>query len=72
MALSASRFKKSVPFIWVIGTKDLLYQGGPAYAFEKAPANPLSRYLVVDANHATTPEVGSDQVVEWITRALRP
>jgi len=72
MALSASRFKSSVPFMWVIGTKDPLYQGGSAYAFDKAPTNPWSRYVVVDANHATTPEVGSDQVVEWIKQASRP
>jgi len=67
MGLSASRFKKSVPFMWVIGTKDPLYRGGPAYAFEKVPSNPLSKYVVVEANHATTPEVASDLVLEWIT-----
>jgi pimeloyl-ACP methyl ester carboxylesterase len=68
MGLSASRFKKSVPFIWVIGTQDPLYRAGAAYAYEKAPLNPLSKYLVVDANHATTPEVASDQVFDWINR----
>jgi hypothetical protein len=68
MRLTASRFKKSVPFMWVIGTKDPLYRDGPGYAYEKAPPNPLSKYVVVEANHATTPEVASDQVLEWITR----
>lgn len=66
MALSVSRFKKSVPFLWVIGTRDPLYPGGPAYAYEKAPPNSMSKYLVVNANHATTPEVASDQVLAWI------
>jgi pimeloyl-ACP methyl ester carboxylesterase len=68
MALSASRFKKSVPFMWVIGTMDPLYPGGAAYAYDKTPSNPLSKYIVVAANHAMTPEVASDQVLEWITR----
>ena len=66
MALSASRFKHSVPFLWVIGTQDWLIKEGSAYAFDKAPQNPQSRYIVVNANHATTPEVGADQVVDWI------
>ena len=68
MPLSASRFKKSVPFMWVIGTMDPLYPGGSAYAYDKAPSNPMSKYVVVPANHATTPEVASDQVLDWITR----
>lgn len=71
MALSASRFKKSVPFMWVIGTKDPLYPGGSAYAYEKAPPNQMSKYAVVDANHATTPEVASDQVLEWIVQVKK-
>ena len=71
MSLSASRFKKSVPFLWVIGTKDPLYKGGAAYAHEKAPPNPLSKYVVVDANHATTPEIASDIVFDWIAQIKR-
>jgi hypothetical protein len=54
--------------MWVIGTMDPLYPGGSAYAYDKAPSNPLSKYVVVPANHATTPEVASDQVLDWITR----
>jgi dienelactone hydrolase len=72
MALSASRFKQSVPFLWVIGTQDWLIREGSAYAFDRAPTNPLSSYKVVDANHATTPEVGADLVVEWIARVSNP
>jgi hypothetical protein len=54
--------------MWVIGTMDPLYPGGAAYAYDKTPSNPLSKYIVVAANHAMTPEVASDQVLEWITR----
>lgn len=69
MPLSASMFKKAVPFLWVIGTKDPLYPAGPSYAFEKAPAHPASQYLVVEADHLGTPEVAAPQVLAWV-RAL--
>ncbi len=69
MPLSASKFKKAVPFMWVIGTKDPLYIGGPSYAFEKALPHPASKYLVVEADHMGTPEVAVAQVLEWV-RAL--
>jgi pimeloyl-ACP methyl ester carboxylesterase len=71
MALSASRFKASVPFLWVIGTQDWLFQQGSAYAFDNAPENRLSKYVVVEANHAATPEVGADVVVQWIKSVTR-
>jgi len=66
MPLSASAFKKAVPLLWVIGTRDPLYPAGPAFAFERVPANPASQYLVVDADHASTPEVAAAQVMEWL------
>lgn len=66
MPLSASRFKKPVPFLWVIGTADPLYAGGPAYALERAPAHPSSKYLVVEADHMGTPDVAAAQVLDWI------
>lgn len=69
MPQSASNFKKAVPFLWVIGTKDPLYPAGPSYAFEKAPAHPASQYLVVEADHLGTPEVAAPQVLAWV-RAL--
>lgn len=69
MPLSASGFKKAVPFLWVIGTKDPLFPAGAAYAFDKAPAHPASHYLAVEADHMGTPEVAAAQVLEWV-RAL--
>ncbi|QDL56726.1 alpha/beta hydrolase [Rhodoferax aquaticus] len=66
MSLSASRFKRAVPFMWVIGTADPLYPAGPAYAFEKVPSHPASKYLVVEADHMATPDVAAAQVLEWV------
>lgn len=71
MARTAAEFKRPVPFLWVIGTQDILYREGKGYAFDKVPKLPNNKYLVVNATHATAPEVASDQVVEWIKEVLR-
>ncbi len=68
MSATAPRFKKPVPFMWVIGTADPLFRGGEAYAWNKAPAHPQSQYLVVTADHAGTPDVAVAQVLEWIQK----
>ena len=71
MARTAAEFKRPAPFLWVIGTQDILYREGKGYAFDKVPKLPNNKYLVVNATHATAPEVASDQVVEWIKEVLR-
>lgn len=71
MARTAAEFKRPAPFLWVIGTQDVLYREGKAYAFDKVPKLPSNKYLVVNATHATAPEVASDQIVEWIKEVLR-
>lgn len=63
---TAAAFKKPVPLLWVVGTADPLYRAGSAYAFDKAPAHPASRYLVVQADHLSTPDVAAAQVLQWI------
>lgn len=70
MPRTASEFKKPVPFLWVIGTGDPLYRLGEAFIYAKAPAQPLSRYLVVDAGHVNTPDVAVGQVVEWLQQVV--
>lgn len=66
MPATAPRFKRPVPFLWVIGTADPLYPAGPGFAHAQAPQHPASRYLVVDADHARTPDVAVEQVKAWI------
>ena len=65
MPKSAENFKKPIPFLYIEGNKDPI-RGGPSSVFSKAPSHPLSKYLSVDADHMDTPEVASDQVVEWL------
>jgi pimeloyl-ACP methyl ester carboxylesterase len=57
---------KSVPFLWVIGSDDSLAAAGADYAFNKAPKHPKSKYLVVNAGHANTPDVAKAEVVAWL------
>jgi pimeloyl-ACP methyl ester carboxylesterase len=66
MPLSASKFLKPVPLLWVIGTGDPLYGGGAGFAFNKAPVHPASKYLVVEADHMTTPEAAVAPTLDWV------
>jgi dienelactone hydrolase len=63
---TAAGFKKPVPFLWVIGTADPLHAAGEDFAYRKAPEHPASKYLVVSAGHAETPDVAAAQVLEWL------
>lgn len=66
MPVSASRFRKAVPVLWVIGSGDRLIARGPGYVFERLPPHPKSQYLVVTADHAGTPDVAADAVRDWL------
>lgn len=66
MALSAQTFIKPVPVFWAIGTLDPLHGPASENIYKKLPTHPDSRYLVVQANHATTPEVASDDLLSWV------
>jgi dienelactone hydrolase len=66
MPRSAAAIPKPVPFLWVVGTHDLMYSKGKDYVFNKVPKHPQNTYLVVNADHSTTPVVAASQIVEWI------
>ena len=66
MALSAQNSRKPVPVFWAIGTHDSLYPSSSAAIYQKLPAHADSQYLVVQANHATTPEVASEALLNWV------
>jgi pimeloyl-ACP methyl ester carboxylesterase len=56
----------NVPFLWVVGTQDPIFAAGSGYAFDKAPKNPRSKFIIVNANHGNTPVVAEDQIVDWL------
>lgn len=67
MPLSAAKFPRPIPFLWVIGTKDRLLQQGEAYAFARAPHHSNSKYLVIESDHVNTPADAAGQILEWIS-----
>jgi len=66
MALTSAAFIKPIPVLWVVGTRDPLYPFGSSYGFDKTPTHEKSKYLVVEADHANTPDVSVDQVKDWL------
>ena len=70
MQLTAGKFRKPVPFLYVIGTHDPFYPYGPDLIFNKTPPHPSSRYMVVDADHRGTPDAAAEQVLAWIKGLL--
>jgi len=57
---------RGMPFLWVVGSSDPIFERGRDYAFARAPKNPKSRYIEVSAGHLTTPRAAQSQVVEWV------
>jgi len=66
MPTSMAHIGKPLPLLWLIGTSDPLYPSGQAFAYDKAPPHPLSRYVVVADDHANTPSDGREQVIDWL------
>lgn len=66
MGASAAAFQKPVPVFWAIGKQDMLYPSGSSAIYQKLPAHPDSRYVVLNANHATTPEAASEALLDWV------
>jgi pimeloyl-ACP methyl ester carboxylesterase len=54
------------PLLWVAGVDDPTQPGGADDAFAGAPANPLSRYVVVASGRQDTPEKSKDAVLVWL------
>ncbi len=68
LVTDASQLK--APVLWVSGTKDQS-QIARELGFDKAPANPLNRYLQVDAGHMDTPGAATDAVVAWLKEVAK-
>ena len=57
--------QQKAPVLWVSGTRDSSQLPRSA-AFDRVPANPLNRYLLIDAGHLDTPEAAANAVVAWL------
>ncbi|MBI5042848.1 MAG: hypothetical protein HZC10_03255 [Nitrospirae bacterium] len=66
MPKNAAAIKPGTALLWVIGTKDKMYERGHAYVFDKAPSNPNNKYLVVNSDHSNTPNDASGEIIKWL------
>lgn len=66
MPKNTAAIKAGTALLWVIGTKDKMYERGQAYAFDKAPSSPNNKYLVVNSDHFNTPNDASGEIIKWL------
>ena len=66
MPKNAAHLKPGTALLWVVGTKDPLFGQGASYAFDKAPSDPRNKYLVVEADHLSTPHAAAAGIISWI------
>ena len=67
MPNNAAMLKANTPLLWVIGTRDRMYEKGEAYAFAKAPAHAMNKYLVVKGgSHKSAPSSAAKDIIAWL------
>ncbi len=65
--MPANAAKLSAPFLWITSSNDPLAQRGSAYAFDQAPPNPKSKYVVVESGgHFSVASGAASQIVTWL------
>lgn len=67
MSLSASKVKRALPVLMIMGQGDYITGQGKGYIFGKLPAHPLSEYIESDASHREVPKASFPIIRQWIT-----
>jgi len=70
-AIPENAARVQVPFLWIAGDDDPTQRSGRSYAFDKAPANPLNRYVTIHATHLQTPDVGRQAILAWLAELAK-
>ena len=65
MPKSAAAFKKPLPLLVIVGSRERLAKGQD-YLFDKAPPHPGSRFMTVDADHTGVPGASTDAILDWL------
>ncbi|MCX5810835.1 MAG: alpha/beta fold hydrolase [Proteobacteria bacterium] len=66
MPKNAAAIKPGTALLWVIGTKDQMYERGPSYVFDKVPPNTHNKYIVVKSDHMNTPVDAAEEIIQWL------
>ena len=66
---SASAIQGNIPVLHVAASRDPLTQVlSKSYLFDKIPAHPLSRYIIIEAEHLTAPAAAVSEMISWLNR----
>ncbi|MDR3591264.1 MAG: alpha/beta fold hydrolase [Negativicutes bacterium] len=66
-AKNAASLSPAVPVLYVAGSTDPLTRSlGREFIFNKLPENPLTRYVIVDADHMGTPAAATGEMITWL------
>ena len=67
MSKNAAHLRPGTPLLFVVGTRDRFYDYyTKAYAIDRAPSNPMNRFLVVNADHHGTPSRSINEFLDWL------
>ncbi|NQV47562.1 MAG: alpha/beta hydrolase [Rhodospirillaceae bacterium] len=67
MPNNVASLKPGVALLWLTGDKDGFHKrGSKGFAFNKAPANPKSAYVVVSSGHGDAPKKGEKEIIKWL------
>lgn len=67
MPLSATRWKRAVPVLWLIGQQDIPnLRQGPDFIFNKLPLHPASRFLEIPGTHVGMLDHAGEPARAWI------
>lgn len=65
MPINAALVKKPLPVLWLVGSRDRVTKPA-AYAFDRLPPHPASRYEALDADHMDTVRASAPVVIQWL------
>ena len=69
--MPANAARLTAPLLYVAASNDPT-QRGRGYIFDRAPANPLNRYVTVNSDHIGTPAVSQEIVLNWLKILAAP
>jgi len=67
MAKSATMLPSTLPVLYIAGSNDPQTKRlGKSYLYDKLPANPLTKYIMVNADHLGTPTAAVGEMITWL------
>jgi pimeloyl-ACP methyl ester carboxylesterase len=64
---NAVNLSPDIPVLYVGATGDITTQrGGKEFIFDKLPENPVTKYVLVTADHMSTPQVSVNDMITWL------